>query len=392
MDTPRSLAEFLNATDGLFKNNLAGEISAQDLRDFTRSSYQPQGLCDFRLGLEQNVPVSTADQSDKTTLYVNTCARGNRLGLPASGSWVLLTPSPFALGNLTGLTTNKNHDVFAAYSRPVHSGTDAAANVVTWAVNPGWTTGTYVTACESAGGLLEGSGYFYRRLGATSGSFHGTLVGALQNSDAVDLVSAASGKLLGTYCDLGPAWSSNTARATDLTVRDGVYVNATATSGVVGQGALAAGNALYLGTVRTVSTSGVSDTVVRRYVWNNYNRAPRSLFIYNASAHSYGVGSWRYWNNSLDATKLEFVIGISEPDNFQSDFSSWTSSSSAEALCYSDIDTGSPKTSIVGGISTSLRLHGGTHMTAGIGYHYSFVNEYGGGTFNEVKNEGLIFM
>ena len=70
----------------------------------------------------------------------------------------------------------------------------------------------------------------------------------------------------------------------------------------------------YLGTIRTTGTTGqCEDSVTKRYVWNYYNRVPRTLSVTDATntAASAGTGAWRYWFNN-SANKVEFVVGRSE--------------------------------------------------------------------------------
>jgi hypothetical protein len=96
-------------------------------------------------------------------------------------------------------------------------------------------------------------------------------------------------------------WSNNTLRATALVRQDGILVkNAVPTR-------------RYLGTIRT-SALGVScDTVLKRFVWNYYNRIERSLLVTETTdSWTYAVASiWRSLNNSA-ANRVEFIIGFDE--------------------------------------------------------------------------------
>lgn len=105
-DTARTLA----ALQTLFADNTSGDISAQDLRDFLVSTYQPQGICDGRLTLESGVRISTSDQTAKTSVYL-TPYGGNLVALHDGTSWKLntFTERTLALGTIT---SGKNYDVF----------------------------------------------------------------------------------------------------------------------------------------------------------------------------------------------------------------------------------------------------------------------------------------
>lgn len=93
------------------------------------------------------------------------------------------------------------------------------------------------------------------------------------------------------------AWSSDTARATGISLYDGVYVK----TGTITQ--------RYLGTIRVNATGGqVDDNYLVRGVWNMYNRVPRPLYLYDTTSHTYNTGAWRSWNNST-TVRVGFVVG-----------------------------------------------------------------------------------
>ncbi len=99
---------------------------------------------------------------------------------------------------------------------------------------------------------------------------------------------------------LSSPWTNDTTRADALTLVNGVYV--------------ASGNTLarYVGTIRASANNQTTDSATQRFLWNEYNRAPRKLFLAVADAsHTYGTASWRPWNNS-PANRVEVVIGQAE--------------------------------------------------------------------------------
>ena len=100
---------------------------------------------------------------------------------------------------------------------------------------------------------------------------------------------------------IASAWASDTARATGLAFQDGVLVQ----SGIPTR--------RYLGTFRTTSVAGqTEDSTVRRYIWDNYNRIPRSLLRVEPA------GSWTYTNpayrqaNGNPANQVEIVVGYND--------------------------------------------------------------------------------
>jgi hypothetical protein len=95
-------------------------------------------------------------------------------------------------------------------------------------------------------------------------------------------------------------WSNDTLRATAIVRQDGIYCKS---------GAL---NYRYLGTVRTSAAGATCDTKLKRFVWNYYNRVPRTLYRHeNTESWTYSVRAWRAWNNSND-NRVQFVIGVNE--------------------------------------------------------------------------------
>jgi len=122
----------------------------------------------------------------------------------------------------------------------------------------------------------------------------------------------------------GPLWTSATARGTgagttELERLNGRWVNKVAITN--GPGAQLG---LYVGTVRTDSSSQVNDSLLKRHVWNNYNRLPRAMRVTD------GTTSWNYttaaWQQARASTsnQLDFVIGISEDTVEASLISSFT--------------------------------------------------------------------
>lgn len=68
----------------------------------------------------------------------------------------------------------------------------------------------------------------------------------------------------------------------------------------------------YIGTLRTGSVSGqTEDSVLRRFVFNMYNRVHRRLYRSNSTSHTDAVQAFRYWNT--DSTQiLDFVLGVTD--------------------------------------------------------------------------------
>ena len=96
-------------------------------------------------------------------------------------------------------------------------------------------------------------------------------------------------------------WTNNTTRAFNLSLYNGYYVHPSYNN-----------TYRYLGTVRTTANYGeIADDIKHRYVWNYYNRVPRTLFsspagaTQPASASVYGV------IGSDASLPLYLVVGVS---------------------------------------------------------------------------------
>lgn len=216
-DTARTLAQL----QALFPDNNNREVSAQDLRDFLVSTYQPQAINGFRLTLESGVPVSTSDQSGKTNIYLTPYLH-NCIGVYDGSSWKQYTSSELTLA-LGTLTSGKPYDVFIY---------------------------------DNAGTLT---------LEATS-------------------------------------WNTDTARTTNITLQDGVYCKSGALS------------RRYLGTFYTSATTTTEDTATKRYLWNMYNRVPRTLLVTDTT------NSWTYTsttpqeaNTGVQPNRVRAVFGLLSP-------------------------------------------------------------------------------
>jgi hypothetical protein len=178
------------------------------------------------------------------------------------------------------------------------------------------TSGTPITTSDVTGATTI---YFTPYKGGRIALFDGTSVWtALPFSETSlalgTLVSATNYDVFaynnnGTLAlEIGPAWSSNTARATALVLQDGVYVKSGATT------------RRYLGTFRTTSTTTTEDsgggvtTQVggKRFLWNMCNRVDRPMSVFDSTnAWSYITGAWRQ-KNAAAGNKVEFVVGLSE--------------------------------------------------------------------------------
>ena len=109
----------------------------------------------------------------------------------------------------------------------------------------------------------------------------------------------------------GPAWTSDTARGsgagtTQITMQNGVYTNTVAITNGPG-----AGLGTYVGTVRSDGSSQINDSVLKRHVWNYFNRVPRSMVRIESGSWTYSSASIRQANGSAN-NQLAMVRGLDE--------------------------------------------------------------------------------
>lgn len=111
-------------------------------------------------------------------------------------------------------------------------------------------------------------------------------------------------------------WTDDTNRATALAVQDGVYCKT---------GAL---TRRYVGTFYASGSNVTSDTSLKRYVWNYYNRVPRSMATIESTATwTYTTATARLANGAA-GNRLDWVQGVSE-DHVHGSLISMSSNTSA---------------------------------------------------------------
>jgi hypothetical protein len=205
------------------------------LADFTAAGRGLVGLTNAahllcgRLTLESGVPVSTSDQSAKSTVYF-TPDGGDVISIFDGTRFV---PRAFAelSRSISGLTSGKNYDVVAYWS--------GSAVVI----------------------------------------------------------------------DLALAWTSDTARNTAFSLLNGVWVNTSSFTTVMGSVSVSANQATLLGTIRTTGTNTTEDSQTKRFVSNLHRPVFRSFNRTDATNHTYSSTTVRGWNNASTHC-LEWVTCI----------------------------------------------------------------------------------
>ncbi len=196
-----------------------------------------------RLTLESGVPVSTTDQTAKTSIFY----------------------TPFV------------HNVV-----PLWNGSD-------------WVPTTFTEVTQALGTITSGRPY----------DVFGFLNGSALNTEIL-------------------AWTSDTARATAVTLQDGRYCK----SGDKTR--------LLLGTFYTTSTTTTEDSAAKRLLDNVYNKTIRRTTSSNTTIHTYTTGAWRQWNGGTGGGIVEWVQSV-QRDAISLSLTVGFSRSSAGTMGYANI-------------------------------------------------------
>jgi len=176
-------------------------------------------------------------------------------------------------------------------------------------------------------------------------------------------------------------WSSDTARATGLTLQNGIWCKLGQTS------------RRYMGTGRTTGVSGqIEDSIFNRSIWNYYNQVKRIGITYNSTSNwTYTTTSWRENNAGTGQVRFKFIIGLPSACNLTSFLGmSNTNAGGASVGIAIDAVDGSGKVASVSGSNSQYGLQspGGVASLAA-GYHYMTGIEYGNVTMTNFGSGGV---
>lgn len=345
-----------------------------------------------------------ADTIDSFVSLSDTAAQTVTSALEVTGA---LTNGGAAVETLTHATAT-----FAPKASPTFTGTvtipepsnqtDAASkNYVDTAVGSGTaaglfqdfrltlTSGTPVTTSDVTGATtIYCTPYKGNRISLYSGTAWVTRATA---EFSLALGTLTSGKPYDVFCydNAGTptleflVWTNDTTRATALTYQNGVLVKTGATT------------RRYLGTFYTTATTTTEDSLVKRYLWNYYNRISRPMTISDAtSTWTYSTAAWRQANGNA-ANQLDFVVGVQEDAINASLTVSVVNSTSTLRSTFSGIGLDATDgtlfnstglNSAVGTQATNVFARGIATLSAG--RHYLPWLEYGGGTDTQTWTGG----
>ncbi len=173
---------------------------------------------------------------------------------------------------------------------PVSTSDRTAQSTIYWTPYKGST----VVIQASHGGAWERCSYTEKSLALS----------ALTSDKNYDVFLTDAGSCTLTL-ELSAAWTNDTTRADAIALQDGVWVRSGAT------------NKLFIGTIRTTSTTATEDSCAKRFVWNVFNRVNRSACQAAETTDSWTYNNGTTWRqaNANTANQLAFVVGLVE-DNF----------------------------------------------------------------------------
>jgi hypothetical protein len=243
----------------------------------------------FRVTLESGVPVSTTDQTAKTTIYACPAAGSateeaqiSLLGTDDT-TWATHSTAQMSLGT----TTTRNGTT-----------TNGAATVTGLSTTVDLVVGQEVTGTGvGAGAVISSIDSATQVTLSADSTADGTVAvtfkcPASKNYDlfVVDITSTP------TFV-FGPVWTNDTTRATAITQLDGVSVLTGAF--VVGGTTYAEGRLRHVGGVRMTTTEGqTEDSLANRFIASVDNQRQRRCERNSSAAHAYTTATARSWNAS----------------------------------------------------------------------------------------------
>lgn len=283
----------VNGTNGIVSSIVAGSNitvnSADPANPIVSSTGGGSGGADkypfeARLTYETGVPLSTTDQTAKTTVFL-TRYNGKQVALyDGSSAWANLDLGADISASLAGLGRSQ------AYTNDPVAGSNIVLNMVATA---GFLVGDKVKVSSSAGSEEATITVVTLNTSITVDTL------ALNHTTTSPLVTGKLPYDIFVYNNSGSlalellAWTDNLTRATALTTQDGVDVKSGATT------------RRYAGTLMTTLTVGQSEfSVARRQLWNTYNR--KKIFMYCFDT----TDSWTYTLAAFRAANANKTDGV----------------------------------------------------------------------------------
>ena len=272
----------------------ASSAKLDELSMMVNESILPGG----RLTLTSGTPVTTADVTGATNIYY-TPFMSNKMALWNGYFWqpVLFTEYTLALGTLF---KSAAYDIFAYLSsgalalemlewkNATVTMTIATPGVVTWTAH-GSTDGdpiSFSTTGALPTGITAGTQYFVINSATDTFQVSATVGGA-----AINTTGSQSGVHTCHHSRL---------RDTGISIQDGNYCKTGDKT------------RLYLGSFYTTATTTTEDSLLKRYLFNYYNRVSKNMiYAAGSSSHTFSTdGSIREYNGTSNVAVLRVFMGL----------------------------------------------------------------------------------
>jgi hypothetical protein len=281
------------------------------LLDWNRISNKPtsfgggtvdRSINQFRLTLESGVPVSTTDQTAKTTVYAcpaaGSATEEAQISLLGTDDTTWATHSTAQMS--IGTTTTRNGTT-----------TNGSAVITGLAKTVDLVVGQEVTGTGIGGGAVIASIDSDSQVTLSANSTADGTVSVTFKCPAGAIYDTLIANIAGTpTLAHGPAWTSALVRSTDLTSKDGVRCLSGSYKG------LAEGRWRSIGAVKITATPGETEDSYRggttvspkRFIWSRDNQIWQDMMIEEDTDSTLASTTWRQLRAQTD-NQVEFLIG-----------------------------------------------------------------------------------
>lgn len=306
-------------------------------------------VCNGRLTLVSNTPLTTTDQTSKTTVYF-TPYFGNLIGLYYDGAW-----SRYVLTECLIKLTDTQNGTITNGSNIVTGLSNTSQLIVGMEVS-----GTGISGGTTIASIVSGSQITLSANATDTGEK--SLTFKVPASTVLDIFAYWTGTAVKLEM---VKWTNTTTRANALTTDNGILVKT------------GDNTKRYIGGVATTATAGqTEDSIANRLVWNAYNRMRRYFEIKDTTdSWAYTTTAWRSLNNN-NANRINFVVGLNESIV---EMQGITTVSGGTGYIGFGLDKINGNDTVIRSIGSSFIPSQAIYSAyPGIGLHYLQMVEYGG--------------
>lgn len=170
---------------------------------------------------------------------------------------------------------------------------------------------------------------------------------------------------LGTLTLESLAWSSASARATDIVRQNGAYVKDGDPT------------KKYLGTFRTNSSAKTNDDFSRRYLWNEYHKISKNLYTdATGFTNTYSTQVWRPVRNNTTVGETRLAIAVGRSTHLEI-YSTYHCKSFYTGIGIDSTNTPTGLVGVNGSATANINAVSKIYTEVSDGYHFIQHLEYG---------------